>query len=234
MDERDAARDRILQAATTLFAREGFDAARVNQIAEEAGVNKALIYYYFKSKEAILDHIIDTLFADLEQFSMEYVQHTIVRLIEEKRLDILTDRFRFVNHESLDEFQKGTRAYYSRIIDFVTIHSAVFRILLLESLKTGKHHGDLFRLFSSIISTEESPLYNTIHAADGDFGFSPAHVVNKFFFNILPIIQFVIYRDDINDRLHLAGNRLHTLFLCELDAIIASSVSGNDIMIDRV
>lgn len=38
-----------------LFAEKGFDGARVDKLAEMAKVNKALIYYYFKSKEAIPD-----------------------------------------------------------------------------------------------------------------------------------------------------------------------------------
>jgi drug/metabolite transporter (DMT)-like permease len=48
------ARERIIDAATQLFSQKGFDATRVNDIANTANVNKALIYYYFKSKEDIL------------------------------------------------------------------------------------------------------------------------------------------------------------------------------------
>ena len=234
MDGNDAARARILKASTRLFAEEGFDAARVSRIAEEAGVNKALIYYYFKSKEAILDCIMDELFAALQSFSLEYVQHSIVRLIEEKRLDILSDRFRFIDKTSQQEFLNETRVYHGRLIDFITQHRETFRILLLESLKAGKHNDDLFRLFTTLISTDESPLYKAIHAADGDFSFSPARLINKFFFNIMPIIQFVIYRSDINARLMLDDETLRSLFLNQLDALSASAVCDNDIMIDSI
>jgi len=51
-------REKILKVATKLFARKGFDGARVDEIAQKAGVNKALIYYYFKSKEEILEEIM--------------------------------------------------------------------------------------------------------------------------------------------------------------------------------
>jgi TetR/AcrR family transcriptional regulator len=40
----------ILRAAADIFARAGLDGARTDAIAAAAGVNKALLYYYFKSK----------------------------------------------------------------------------------------------------------------------------------------------------------------------------------------
>jgi AcrR family transcriptional regulator len=51
-------RTRILNAAEAVFAERGFDGARVDAIAKRAGVNKALIYYYFDSKDAILDELL--------------------------------------------------------------------------------------------------------------------------------------------------------------------------------
>lgn len=55
---------RILKTAEKIFSEEGFDGARVDKIAKEAGVNKALIYYYFKSKNEILETILSSLFQD--------------------------------------------------------------------------------------------------------------------------------------------------------------------------
>ncbi len=46
-------RSRILDAAISEFSENGLAGARTEQIAEIAGVNKALLYYYFKSKEAL-------------------------------------------------------------------------------------------------------------------------------------------------------------------------------------
>lgn len=43
----------ILATAERLFAEHGFSETSVDQIAKAAGVNKALIYYYFKNKEAL-------------------------------------------------------------------------------------------------------------------------------------------------------------------------------------
>ncbi|HEY4243793.1 MAG TPA: TetR/AcrR family transcriptional regulator [Kofleriaceae bacterium] len=47
-------RDRILAAAERVFARRGFFAARVSEIAKEAGVADGTIYLYFKSKDDLL------------------------------------------------------------------------------------------------------------------------------------------------------------------------------------
>ncbi len=47
-------RDRILQAAVKVFARSGFHATRVSEVAKAAGVADGTIYLYFKSKEELL------------------------------------------------------------------------------------------------------------------------------------------------------------------------------------
>src|ERR1700712_543238 len=47
-------RDRILVAAEVVFARHGFFAARVSEIAKAAGVADGTIYLYFKSKDELL------------------------------------------------------------------------------------------------------------------------------------------------------------------------------------
>jgi TetR/AcrR family transcriptional regulator len=44
---------RILAAAHTVFLRHGMSGARTQDIADEAGVNKALLHYYFRSKEKL-------------------------------------------------------------------------------------------------------------------------------------------------------------------------------------
>jgi TetR/AcrR family transcriptional regulator len=59
------ARDQILDAAERLFARQGFDPTTIKAIGAEAGVNPALLYYYFGSKEelykAVLQRIVTSL-----------------------------------------------------------------------------------------------------------------------------------------------------------------------------
>src|SRR5205809_7335277 len=49
-----AKRERILDAAERIFARHGFFAAKVSDVAKEAGVADGTIYLYFKSKDDLL------------------------------------------------------------------------------------------------------------------------------------------------------------------------------------
>lgn len=62
---------RILDAARTVFIRRGTAGARMQEIAREAGVNQALLHYYFRSKErlssAVFQQIARTIFPALAQ-----------------------------------------------------------------------------------------------------------------------------------------------------------------------
>jgi TetR/AcrR family transcriptional regulator, fatty acid metabolism regulator protein len=55
----------ILDAAIRVFARKGYHAARVGDIAEEAQVAHGLLYHYFASKEALLETIFQEAWAEL-------------------------------------------------------------------------------------------------------------------------------------------------------------------------
>ena len=50
-------RRQLLDAAVRVFARKGYHASRVGDIAEEAGVAHGLLYHYFKSKDQVLEAV---------------------------------------------------------------------------------------------------------------------------------------------------------------------------------
>ena len=50
-------KEKILTIAEELFSEKGFDATSVDLIAQKAGVNKALIYYHYKSKQDLLNSL---------------------------------------------------------------------------------------------------------------------------------------------------------------------------------
>jgi TetR/AcrR family transcriptional regulator len=52
-------RERILDAAHAVFLRKGTAGSRTQEIADEAGVNKALVHYYFGTKAALADAIFE-------------------------------------------------------------------------------------------------------------------------------------------------------------------------------
>jgi TetR/AcrR family transcriptional regulator len=49
--------EKILEAARKVFVRKGMSGARMQEIADEAGINKALLHYYFRNKEMLFDTI---------------------------------------------------------------------------------------------------------------------------------------------------------------------------------
>jgi TetR/AcrR family transcriptional regulator len=59
----EESRAAILKAAVQEFAREGVAGARTDAIAHSAGVNKALLYYYFRDKEALYQAVLDDVFS---------------------------------------------------------------------------------------------------------------------------------------------------------------------------
>ena len=63
--EPEKTRAAILKAALEEFAHEGAAGARTDVIARNAGVNKALLYYYFKHKEGLYAAVLEQVFAGL-------------------------------------------------------------------------------------------------------------------------------------------------------------------------
>lgn len=57
-------RQRILQAARQEFAEHGPAGARVDQVAQRAGVNKRMIYHYFDSKDGLFRAVLSSVLAD--------------------------------------------------------------------------------------------------------------------------------------------------------------------------
>jgi TetR/AcrR family transcriptional regulator len=67
----DATRDRIVAAATDLFAERSFDGATTREIAARAGVTQPLLNYHFRSKEELWQAAVDSLFELLNETMAE-------------------------------------------------------------------------------------------------------------------------------------------------------------------
>src|SRR5215472_13191623 len=66
----DASKAAILQAAIREFAREGVAGARTDAIARAAKVNKALLYYYYRDKEALYVAALEDIFRERDAVLM--------------------------------------------------------------------------------------------------------------------------------------------------------------------
>lgn len=59
------AQEAILEAARKIFAKKGLAGARMQEIADEAGINKALLHYYYRSKEKLFEQVFEEAFKKL-------------------------------------------------------------------------------------------------------------------------------------------------------------------------
>lgn len=56
---------KIITAAREVFLKNGMDGARMQQIADEAGINKSLLHYYFRSKDKLFDKVFTDTFSSV-------------------------------------------------------------------------------------------------------------------------------------------------------------------------
>jgi len=89
--------DRIVDAAKKVFINKGMDGARMQEIANEAGINKALLHYYFRTKSKLFEKIFSIVFgevltvleqaasneSDFEQFLDDFIRQYI-KLLKSK------------------------------------------------------------------------------------------------------------------------------------------------------
>lgn len=230
-NETEETKKRIISVARRHFSEKGFDAARVDEIAKDAGVNKALIYYYFESKEAILDHLIQKLFDDISSLALAFVEEHVVDMIKQGRLDIESDRWRFASESDVQSFYKACLQYTEKVVDFSLSNRGVVRIVVFESLKNGKHHKALFRLLDMLLNKNESPLYRTIWSADHDFDYTPDAVVFKFFFGFFPVFSFAAHFDDYVKSSGPGEREVRDSFIRGYQKIMSMYFKGKEIML---
>jgi AcrR family transcriptional regulator len=109
-------RRQILDAAVRVFARQGFHACRVSDIADEAGVAYGLVYHYFRSKEEVLD----TLFTE--------------------RWDLLLDVIRDTDAQDLAPRDK-LRAIAAFILDSYRHDPDVMKVIVVEVTRAANTFG---------------------------------------------------------------------------------------------
>jgi AcrR family transcriptional regulator len=93
VDDRET-RERILDAAHAVFLRKGTASSRTQEIAAEAGVNKALVHYYFGTKAALADAIFEREMAALTPLIFGILADEN-RSIEQKVRDIVRVQIEF-------------------------------------------------------------------------------------------------------------------------------------------
>ena len=80
--KKDNSEEKILNAAQSVFIQKGMDGARMQEIADEAGINKALLHYYFRTKQKLFEAILKKVFSNILPNLMDMVHSDLP--IEEK------------------------------------------------------------------------------------------------------------------------------------------------------
>lgn len=131
VSERTETEERIFEAALRVFARKGRDGARMQEIADEAEINKAMLHYYFRSK--------DRLYAQVFHF----VFHRFDRAF-----------FEAVEKAGEESFGAALDSFVDHYIDFIGHHTDVLRLMVNEFLAGGEVIREEMR---GMIATGQAP-----------------------------------------------------------------------------
>ena len=175
----EQSRAAILKAAVREFAREGVAGARTDAIARSAGVNKALLYYYFKDKEALYQAVLDEVFSGVRA------------AIQNALSQDLPPRERLA-------------AYVRAHFDYIASNPLYPRIVHAEFLRAGRDPSRLQRVAKQYFQPIFVNIASLLREGEksGDFrGVDPVHFIPSmisvivFYFITAPIMKVMIGRD---------------------------------------
>ena len=170
------ARARILAAATAEFARYGLGGARVDRIAARAGLNKRMLYYYFRDKDNLFLAVLEARYADIRAaeraLDLEHLapREALRRLVEFTWRYFL-DHPEFMTLLNSENLHKGRHVRRSRRVP--QMHSALVETLR-GILKRGAREG-VFRA-----GVDPVQLYISI-AGEGYFYLSNRYTLAQIF-----------------------------------------------------
>jgi len=171
--ERHERTQRILEAALRVFAREGLRPATIESIAGEAQLGKGTIYYYFSSKEALLEELVanlsDEYFRGLlagasgHETPLATAQGIVERLIEHYREK--PELFRVI-HMVLGEPEPRPQ---KALEAFVDSHLSWIEDLQDETAEVLQAHGVPEDAFLYLVSTfSHGVLFEAVSGRDPD------------------------------------------------------------------
>ena len=132
---------RILEAARRVFLQKGLAGARMQEIADEAGINKALLHYYFRSKEKLFDGI----FAEAVEKISSGLQGTFISDMDVlRRIRSLIDIYMEVLSEDrylplfvLNEMNRNPEKFAEIFSRHVAVYMQKFILQIQEEVKEG-------------------------------------------------------------------------------------------------
>jgi TetR/AcrR family transcriptional regulator len=152
MRKAEQTRQAILHAAIAEFAHETVAGARIDEIARAAGVNKALLYYYFRDKEQLYGAVLDEIFSSLTARVIPVLDSDLppqrkLRTYIEAYFDAVASRPevpRILQQEMMRAGRDGS-PHLQRIAETYTRPLAV---RVRKVLEQGMNHGDFRKMDS--------------------------------------------------------------------------------------
>jgi AcrR family transcriptional regulator len=166
----EATKRRILAVAEKLFAARGFDATSVDQIARNAGVNKALIYYHFQNKHDLILELFRSILDEVADYTESRPELPVTDDDEPSRRGI-----------------KGE-------IDFLLGRKRILAVMLAEALKSSQRDDLLFRCAELVMQAEHGGAF-TREGRDAHNRQAQLRLVHEFFTGFIPMAMFVALRD---------------------------------------
>jgi TetR/AcrR family fatty acid metabolism transcriptional regulator len=144
----------ILDAAVHVFARQGFHACRVSDIADEAGVAYGLVYHYFDSK----DQVLDTLFQERWDVLLDAIRQTDARSISAREklaaiASFIVDSYR---HEPdlmkviIVEVTRAANSFGAAHLGRITEAYALIRGIVEKAQRTGEFRSEITAEFAAM------------------------------------------------------------------------------------
>lgn len=123
--------DKILDAAITVFAQNGFEGARTRDIAALAKVNISTLHYHFKSKDGIYGSVINKIYDQSNKFMMPV-------MIEQRKI--------IENSRSKKELVEAVKTMSLTFVDTILNpeNKRFSKIIAFEQIDQSKHFKNLF------------------------------------------------------------------------------------------
>ena len=129
----EARRQEIVEAARVLFEERGIARTAMTDIASQVGVAKGLVYYYFASKEQLVEAVIDLFIGDLDQDLQTILQQGRMGF-HEKLTAILTIYFQTIqSHPAIFADTPVSPGLFSRIRERLSDIALAHALQLLQS-----------------------------------------------------------------------------------------------------
>ncbi|MBN2523867.1 MAG: TetR/AcrR family transcriptional regulator [Bacteroidales bacterium] len=132
---------RIYEAARKVFLKKGMAGARMQEIADEAGINKALLHYYFRNKEKLFDGIFNEVIERIStgiQSIFELETNVLEKLKEFVNIyvDVLFEN-RYLPLFVLNEMNQHPDRFSILLKENIVVHMKKFLVQIQEEIEKG-------------------------------------------------------------------------------------------------